>query len=89
MTTLVSGQVAVTSGSATLITPLRTTRTKFLLYCPVGIYLGPSSVTASTGYPPFGTSGQGGVIDLTSVLDAIYALTLGSNATVYYLDDFT
>lgn len=84
-TTIVTGQVAVTSGAGVLISATRATRTKLTIASTVAIYIADTALGAATGYPPFGTNSGGINYDIPTQ-DAVYAQACGANGTVSFME---
>lgn len=85
-TTLGTGQVPVTPSAAVLIAAVRATRTKLTLTSTVPIFIGDSNaVSATTGYPPFGTNAGGINYDIPTQ-DAVWAIAVGGAGTVFFSD---
>jgi hypothetical protein len=84
-TTLVTGQVTVTSSAAVQIRPSNATRTKLTITSGVPIYIADTAIGAATGYPPFGTNSGGVNYDIPTQ-DAVYAQACGSSGTVYFAE---
>jgi hypothetical protein len=83
--TMVTGQVAVTSGAAVQIRPTLATRTKLTIASSVPIYIADTALGAATGYAPFGTNNGGVNYDLPTQ-DAVYAQACGASGVVSYAE---
>jgi hypothetical protein len=84
-TTIVTGQVAVTSAGGVLISATRATRTKLTITSSVPIYIADTAPGTPVGYPPFGTNNGGINYDIPTQ-DAVYAQAVGTSGTVYYME---
>jgi hypothetical protein len=83
-----TGQVAVTSSAAVQIRPTNANRSKLTLSSSVPIYIADSSGGAATGYPPFGTNNGGINYDIPTQ-DAVWAIGVGPNGTVLFMEFHT
>jgi hypothetical protein len=84
-TTIATGQVPVTSSTAVQIRPTTPLRTKLTLSSTVPIYIADSSGGAATGYAPFGTNNGGINYDIPTQ-DAVWAIGVGPNGTVLFME---
>jgi hypothetical protein len=84
-TTMATGQVAVTPSAAVQIRPVLATRTKLTLSSSVPIYIANSAGGVATGYAPFGTNNGGINYDIPTQ-DAVYAIGVGPNGVVSYME---
>lgn len=84
-TTIVTGQVAVTSSAGVLISATRATRTKLTIASTVPVYIADTALGAATGYPPFGTNSGGINYDIPTQ-DAVYAQACGASGTVSFME---
>jgi hypothetical protein len=84
-TTIVTGQVAVTSTAGVLLSATRATRTKLTISSSVPIYVADTALGAATGYAPFGTNNGGINYDMPTQ-DAVYAQAVGPSGTVSFME---
>jgi hypothetical protein len=84
-TTLVTGQVAVTSSAAVQIRPSNAARTKLTISSSVPVFIADTAVGAAAGYAPFGTNNGGINYDLPTQ-DAVYARGVGPNGVVSFME---
>jgi hypothetical protein len=84
-TTFTTGQVSVNPTTPVQIVAVRGTRTKLSITSTVPLLLADTSPGCAAGYAPFGTVNGGIAYDIPTQ-DAVWALSAGSNGTVYFAD---
>ena len=84
-TSLATGRVQLNSSTATLIVAARPSRAKLRLEFGSGILIGPSGVTASTGFTL--AAGNSGEVEIETG-DAVYGISLSGTPTVGFLETF-